>query len=92
MILYSPELTLNPVKYVNAEYSKPSELGQRSSFHSFSLWPVPVPKLAVAHSPTPSAVKMAASLNGEGKKALAACDSWCSAYRSSPSYPSPFRI
>ena len=25
MSLYSPELTLNPVKYVKAEYSSPSE-------------------------------------------------------------------
>ena len=34
---------------------------------------------AVAHSPTPPIVRIAASSNGEGKKALAACDSWCSA-------------
>ena len=40
--------------------------------------PRPYPKLAVAHSPTPSRVRMAASSKGEGKKALAAWDSWCS--------------
>ena len=40
--------------------------------------PLPYPKLAVAHSPTPSSVRIAASSKGEGKKALAACDSWCS--------------
>ncbi len=31
MILYSPEFTLNPAWYVNAEYSSPSESGQCSS-------------------------------------------------------------
>ena len=41
--------------------------------------PRPTPIEAVAHSPTPSIVRMAASSNGEGKNALAACDSWCSA-------------
>ena len=30
---------------------------------------------AVAHSPTPSSVRIAASSNGDGKNALAACDS-----------------
>ena len=35
-------------------------------------------QVAVAHSPTPSRVKMAASSNGDGKNALAAWDSWCS--------------
>ena len=28
------------------------------------------------HSPTPSSVKIAASSKGDGKNALAACDSW----------------
>ncbi|NMB76238.1 MAG: hypothetical protein GYA21_14045, partial [Myxococcales bacterium] len=37
----------------------------------------PRPMLAVAHSPTPSTVSTAASANGEGKKAEAACDWWC---------------
>src|SRR5438132_681731 len=32
-------------------------------------WPRPMPQLPVAHSPTPSIVRMAASANGEGKKA-----------------------
>ena len=33
---------------------------------------------AVAHSPTPSTVRIAASSNGLGKNALAAWLSWCS--------------
>ncbi len=41
--------------------------------------PRPTPNEVVAHSPTPSMVRKAASSNGEGKNALAACDSWCSA-------------
>ena len=36
----------------------------------------PVPKQVVDHSPTPSKVMIAASSKGDGKKALAACDSW----------------
>ncbi len=36
------------------------------------LLPTPCPSELVAHSPTPSTVRMAALLNGEGKKALAA--------------------
>ena len=40
--------------------------------------PLPMPIDAVAHSPTPSRVRIAASSNGDGKNALAACDSWCS--------------
>ena len=76
--LYSPELTLNPVKYVNAEYSSPSECGNRSSWVRSMRLPRPTPYEAVAHSPTPSSVKIAASSNGDGKNALAACDSWCS--------------
>ena len=39
------------------------------------MLPRPTPIVAVAHSPTPSIVRMAASSNGEGKNALAACDS-----------------
>ena len=35
----------------------------------------PMPIDAVAHSPTPSIVRIAASSNGDGKNALAACDS-----------------
>ena len=54
--------------------------------------PRPTPIVAVAHSPTPSTVRIAASRNGEGKNALAACDSWCSAYRTGPFQPSASRI
>jgi hypothetical protein len=39
---------------------------------------------AVAHSPTPSIVRIAASRKGDGKNALAAWDSWCSAKSSCP--------
>ncbi len=66
MILYSPELTLKPVKYVNAEYSRPSECGKRSSLSSSISWPLPTPMDEVAHSPTPSMVTMAACSNGDG--------------------------
>ena len=79
MTLYSPEFTLKPVKYVKAEYKSPSESGHCSSFSSSKSLPRPTPSAAVAHSPTPSIVRMAASSNGEGKNALAAWDSWCSA-------------
>src|SRR5947207_14987438 len=65
--LYSPEFTLNPVKYVNAEYNNPSECGKRSSCDSRIRFPAPLPKLVVAHSPTPSIVKIAACSNGDGK-------------------------
>ena len=64
--LYSPEFTLKPVKYVNAEYSRPSEWGNRCSRRSVSSWPRPTPMEEVAHSPTPSIVTMAASSNGDG--------------------------
>jgi len=37
-----------------------------SLFKIFRFFPLPTPLLAVAHSPTPSIVKMAASLKGEG--------------------------
>ena len=73
--LYSPELTLKPVKYVNAEYSSPGESGHWSSISISRSEPRPAPIDAVAHSPTPSIVSTAASSNGEGKNALAACDS-----------------
>ena len=48
----------------------------------------------MAHSPTPSSVRMAASSKGEGKKALAACDSWCSVKMHRRRYlpSSPLRI
>jgi hypothetical protein len=39
---------------------------------------MPRPVVAVAHSPTPSTVMMAASSKGEQKNALAACERWCS--------------
>ena len=64
--LYSPELTLNPVKYVNAEYSSPIECGNRISSSSVSLLPSPRPTVVVAHSPTPSSVSTAAFSKGDG--------------------------
>ncbi len=75
MTLYSPEFTLNPVKYVNAEYNSPSECGKRSSRVSSISFPLPTPTEDVDHSPTPSMVTMAACSNGDGKNAEAACDS-----------------
>ncbi len=64
--LYSPEFTLKPAKYVNAEYRRPSECGKRCSRSSSSVWPRPTPIDEVAHSPTPSIVTTAASSNGDG--------------------------
>ena len=46
--------------------------------------PFPTPKDAVAHSPTPSTVRMAASSNGETRKHEAAWLMWCSANRIGP--------
>ena len=37
----------------------------------------PMPVVSVAHSPTPSAVRMAARCAGAGRNAAAACASWC---------------
>src|SRR3989338_5112423 len=73
--LYSPELTRNPTEYVNAEYRSPNECGNRISPINSMLLSFPAPKLVVVHSPTPSMVRIAASLKGDGKKADAACDS-----------------
>ncbi len=64
--LYSPEFTLKPVKYVKAEYSRPSECGKRSSRSSSRSLPRPTPIEDVAHSPTPSIVTTAACSKGEG--------------------------
>ena len=44
--------------------------------------------MAVAHSPTPSIVRIAASSKGEHRKAEAAWDWWCSANSSWPLKPS----
>ena len=38
---------------------------------------VPCPTVSVAHSPTPSVVRIAARSVGIGKKAAAACAWWC---------------
>ena len=54
--------------------------------------PFPCPIEEVAHSPTPSIVRTAASSKGDGKNADAACDSWCSAKRISPGNASSSRI
>ena len=39
--------------------------------------PRPMPAVSVAHSPTPSAVRIAARRVGAVRNAAAACDSWC---------------
>ncbi len=51
-----------------------------------------MPQLVVVHSPTPSMVRKAASRKGEGKKADAAWDSWCSGKMTVPAKPSSFRM
>src|SRR4051812_33613775 len=66
MILYSPELTLKPVKYVNAEYSRPRECGNRSSRSISISLPRPAPTDDVAHSPTPFIGRNPACSNGGG--------------------------
>ena len=62
---------------VNALYSSPSECGKLTSCFNSTRLSRPKPQVVVLHSPTPSSVTIAASSNGEGKNALAACDSWC---------------
>ena len=79
--LYSPEFTLKPVKYVKAEYNNPRECGKLISFKTFKSELLPRATEDVAHSPTPSMVKIAADLNGEGKNALDAWLKWCSEKR-----------
>src|SRR4029450_4287527 len=54
----------------------PSECGKRVSQIVVSVWPCPSPMEPVPHSPQASRVSTAASSKGDGKKALAACDSW----------------
>src|SRR5436305_13459980 len=66
MTLYSPEFTRKPVKYVNAEYSRPTECGNRCCFNSSIVDPRPTPIDEVAHSPTPSIVRIAAFSKGDG--------------------------
>jgi hypothetical protein len=59
-------------------------LSRRSAFSS------PTPRVVVAHSPTPSMVRIAACSKGEGKNALAACDWWCSVKSTLPLKPISF--
>jgi hypothetical protein len=54
--------------------------------------PRPLPWVVVAHSPTPSQVRIAASSKGEARKAEAAWDWWCSAKSTSPRKPSRLPI
>jgi hypothetical protein len=57
---------------VKAEYKRPSECGKWISFAIVILLPSPRPAEVVAHSPTPSIVRIAAWAKGDGKKAEAA--------------------
>ena len=57
---------------MKAEYNRPREWGNCRTWVNLILFALPVPNAAVAHSPTPSNVRMAASAKGEGKNALAA--------------------
>ena len=64
----------------------PERMGKRSSrarsiAHEPSGCFIPRPTESVAHSPTPSAVRIAASRVGAVRKAAAACDWWCSVKR-----------
>src|SRR3989442_9917887 len=79
--LYSPSFTSNPKKAVKALYRSPRECGNSICLQSLISLPRPTPYAAVTHSPTPSTVRMAASSKGEHRKALAACDKWCSENR-----------
>lgn len=54
---------------------QPERMGKSQRFEQLNRIPSVRPMLAVSDSPTPSMVRMAASSNGEGKKALAACAS-----------------
>ena len=61
---------------------------------SWIRFPSPTPNVVVLHSPTPSSVRMAASSNGLGKKALAAWLSWWSVKtrRARVGFPSALRM
>ena len=80
MTLYSPSLTSKPRKAVKALYSRPSECGKRIS-RSSERRPVAAPKVAVAHSPTPSTVRIAASSKGEHRRRWRRASRWCSLNR-----------
>lgn len=67
----------------------PSECGKCSSATGSSRSPRPCQSEVVAHSPTPSMQSTAADRYGEGKKAEAACDSWCRRHSTSGTGPSP---
>ncbi len=64
---------------MKALYRSPRLWGKRISLSIVTSVPLPTPKEAVAHSPTPSTVRMAASSKGEGRKHDAAWLMWCSA-------------
>src|SRR3989442_467509 len=51
---------------VNMLYSHPKLSGKRNSFSKVISLPRPIPIELVAHSPTPSIVRIAASSKGEG--------------------------
>src|SRR6187401_1710014 len=93
MSLYSPSLISKPQYAVKAEYRSPSECGKRISLKISIFVSRPTPMVAVDHSPAPSTVRMAASLNGDVKKLHAACDMWWSQNRKrEPGMPSSFDI
>ena len=62
----SPEKVVEDIKYVKAEYNKPNECGKFISFTIEILLPFPIDTVEVAHSPTPSRVRITASSKGEG--------------------------
>src|SRR5229473_3166311 len=81
MTLYSPSLTSKPRNAVNALYRSPREWGNSICLRKSMRLPRPQPQVPVTHSPTPSTVRIAASSNGEHRKALAAWERWCSQNR-----------
>ena len=77
MTLYSSSLTAKPTDAVKVEYSMPRQCGNLISLSSvMSVRPSgrrsPCPTVSVAHSPTPSAVRIAARLVGAVRNAAAA--------------------
>ena len=71
---------------MKALYRSPRLCGKRISLKSVMSVPRPTPNDAVAHSPTPSTVSIAASSKGDTRKQEAAWLMWCSENRIGPLY------
>jgi len=66
MSLYSPLFTLKPQKYVNRRVEEPDRMREPHLGDHVEALPRPRPTDDVAHSPTPSIVRIAASSYGDG--------------------------